>query len=301
MKQYFTILLLFILTGCGATEQYSSAFLAMGNIPVEITVYGRQEPPEELFREIKDTVRALDSTFSKYSNTSPLYMFNNSSIPLPSNIHTDSLIIYSERAKEITGGLFDIGIETLLSYYRRAEQRGSIDSDSIDYFTDILQNSELEKSEYGYVKDNDEYMIDFGGIAKGYFGEVIKRILARHGIKKAIINLAGDIVIFNVQDEVPFNVGVRDAEDGGIFTSISIVDDAVMTSGDYFRYYEIGNERYCHIVNPLTGRPHDRYRSVTVICQNGALCDALATAFMMADSIRINTLADSMGISVIFQ
>ena len=301
MKKIPIILLLIIFSGCGVEHQFSSAFLAMGNIPVEITVFSRQNVPDELFEEIKDTVRVLDSLFNKYDEQSPLYRFNVLNEPLPSNIHTDSLIYYSLKAMDITKGHFDIGVETVLTYYRRSEKRGRIDDDSIAYFASILESCSLIREGNYYIKKNEQYMIDMGGIAKGYFGEIIKRILKQNGIEKAIINLAGDIVLFNDADSKEYCVGVRDASGEGLFTTVNIANDAVMTSGDYFRYYSIDDEQYCHIINPITGRPNEQYHSVTVMYENGAMTDAFATGFMLMDSIEIGHICDSLDISIIYQ
>ncbi|MEI7575012.1 MAG: FAD:protein FMN transferase, partial [Methylotenera sp.] len=40
---------------------------------------------------------------------------------------------------------------------------------------------------------------------------------------------------------------------------------AIGTSGDYQRYFMLGNKRYCHIIDPRTGYPASHTQAVTVL------------------------------------
>ena len=51
-----------------------------------------------------------------------------------------------------------------------------------------------------------------------------------------------------------------------------------MTSGDYQRYYYVGDKKYCHIINPDTLMPSEYMASVSEICDDSALGDAMSTA-----------------------
>ena len=56
-----------------------------------------------------------------------------------------------------------------------------------------------------------------------------------------------------------------------------------MTSGDYERFYEVNGKKYCHIISPKTLFSADNNKSVTVVCDNSALADALSTALFIMD------------------
>ena len=53
---------------------------------------------------------------------------------------------------------------------------------------------------------------------------------------------------------------------------------AMATSGDYEKFFIYEGKRYHHIFNPKNGFPPEGCQSVTILCKNGMMADALATA-----------------------
>ncbi|MEZ4475211.1 MAG: FAD:protein FMN transferase [bacterium] len=67
----------------------------------------------------------------------------------------------------------------------------------------------------------------------------------------------------------------------GLLAELPVRDAAIVTSGDYERFFEIGGRRYHHIIDVRTGLPADRSVAVTVIAPDATRADALATAFFV--------------------
>lgn len=128
-------------------------------------------------------------------------------------------------------------------------------------------------------------MIDLGGIAKGYAGDVLREIYQKNGIKSGIINLGGNVVaVGSKPDGSAWSIGIQNprSETGEIVGIIQVSDKAVVTSGDYQRYFEKDGKRYCHIIDPHTGYPADSgLMSVTIITSSSIDADGLAKAFVL--------------------
>ncbi len=67
-------------------------------------------------------------------------------------------------------------------------------------------------------------------------------------------------------------------EKSGFRGVVEKTDTAVVTSGDYERFFIKDGVRYSHLFNPKTGYPYSDLKSVTVLLHDTAFADAVATA-----------------------
>lgn len=132
----------------------------------------------------------------------------------------------------------------------------------------------------------EEVKVDCGALAKGYASDQVIEIFQEAGVKSALINLGGNVYTLGRKpDGSLWKIGIRNPfEEAGEMCILSTADRAVVTSGNYERYFvgEDGN-RYWHILDAADGYPADSgLVSVTIIGKNGLFCDALSTAFFVA-------------------
>jgi thiamine biosynthesis lipoprotein len=103
------------------------------------------------------------------------------------------------------------------------------------------------------------------------------RALARLGIRQALVSLAGDIA---AGDAPPGEKGwvVELNPVAGVTDRMMVSNVCVSTSGDAEQFVQIDGVRYSHIVDPRTGLGVTHRVAVTVVAEEGALADAMATA-----------------------
>jgi thiamine biosynthesis lipoprotein len=122
--------------------------------------------------------------------------------------------------------------------------------------------------------------IGLGGIAKGYAVDRAVAVLRKAGFPNAIVQAGGDLMCSGWKDGQPWTAGIRDPRGGrvDVFATLKLIDHAFSTAGDYERFFILGKKRYHHIIDPKTGFPATRSRSVTIYAPTALLADALDDA-----------------------
>ncbi len=121
--------------------------------------------------------------------------------------------------------------------------------------------------------------VDLGGIAKGYAIDRALALLQRSGVGSASINAGGDLRLLGDRQGRPWRIGIQHPRKAGqLLATLELTDAAVVTSGDYERFFEQDGVRYHHLFDPRTGYPAKLCQSVTLVAPNAMLADALATA-----------------------
>jgi len=145
--------------------------------------------------------------------------------------------------------------------------------------------------------------LDFGAIAKGYAGDMVRRVMVYHGVESAIFSLGGDVIaVGQRRSGSPWRVALRNPFGEGHLGIVEVIDQAVSTSGSYERWF-MGDDGYVyhHILDPLTGRPADSgLVSVTVVATEGVRADALSTALFVMGPERGPAFAAEAGVEAIF-
>jgi thiamine biosynthesis lipoprotein len=128
--------------------------------------------------------------------------------------------------------------------------------------------------------------IDLGGIGKGYAGDKFLEVFRKYGVSSAFTNIGGNVAALGTKpDGSPWRIGIRHPrQEGSLIGLVSAAGKAVVTSGDYQRYFT-GNDgkRYHHILDKATGYPaQSGLVSVTVVADNSMDADALSTILFVA-------------------
>ncbi len=134
---------------------------------------------------------------------------------------------------------------------------------------------------------NRDVRIDLGGIAKGYALDRAAAILHAAGVHNALINIGGNVMALGSKGKQPWTVGIQDPRGSGAIATLALYDgEAIGTSGDYQRFFEVDGQRFSHLLDPGTGHPASHTQAVTVLIsarpQAGLLSDVTSKPVFLA-------------------
>ena len=125
---------------------------------------------------------------------------------------------------------------------------------------------------------NKTVQLDLGGYAKGYALDRAAAILREQGIHNALINIGGNVLALGTHGSRAWRVGIQHPRKPGPLATLELHDgEAIGTSGDYQRYFELSGKRYCHVIDPRSGYPVQGVQAVTILTHGiraGVLSDA---------------------------
>ncbi len=117
---------------------------------------------------------------------------------------------------------------------------------------------------------NSAVALDFGGYLKGVALDRAVAILKGRGIGNALINIGGNVMALGSKGGTAWRVGIQHPRQTAPLATLELRDgEAIGTSGDYQRYFEVDGTRYCHLIDPRTGRPAGATQAVTVLMPPG--------------------------------
>ncbi len=134
---------------------------------------------------------------------------------------------------------------------------------------------------------NSMLALDFGGYLKGVALDRAAAILRAQGINNALINIGGNVMALGSKDGRKWRVGIQHPRQPGPLATVMLEDgEAIGTSGDYQRYFELHGKRYAHLIDPRTAYPVDHTQAVTVLIPSspkaGTLSDAASKPIFIA-------------------
>lgn len=124
--------------------------------------------------------------------------------------------------------------------------------------------------------------LDVGAVAKGFAVEKIAQELVARGVSGYMLNVGGNTRSIGARpDGTGWKVGIDNPdsdEENPYLDIVEMSDMALVTSGSYQRFYVVNGKNYHHIIDKNTLYPADLYVSVSVLCYDSGLADALSTA-----------------------
>lgn len=307
-----------LLAGCGSTsgstassaadgpQRYSTVFYDVFDTVTQVIAYCDSE---EEFTAQMDALHAdlveynqLYDIYNDYDGVTNIKTINDNAGIAPVTVD-DKILGMLELAQtmyDTTGGKLNIALGSVLNIwhnYREAALADDNDSnnqlptqeelDAAAQHCDIANLIIDEDAKTVYLADP-AMSLDVGSVGKGYAVEMVCRAAEARGLTSALVSVGGNLRAIGTKPdgsqwtggvENPWNASEMYTNTNSIFGSpINMSDLALVTSGDYQRYFVVDGKRYHHIIDPDTLWPAAYYNGVTVLCPDSGMADCLTTA-----------------------
>lgn len=274
----------------------------MGTV-ANLTVWAEDERRAAAASEaVFDELRRVDRLMSSWVKTSDVSRINAAAGRRAIEVSPEVLkvIVKAQTVAKNTGGAFDITVGAFKGLWKFGEDRdGSIPSpaqvrarvERVGY-RDVIVNRKKRT-----VKLRHRGMrISLGGIAKGYAVDRAVAILRARGIVDFILQVGGDLYASGRRGDRKWRVGIRDprGDRRDTFAVAEVQNRTFSTSGDYERGFIKNGIRYHHILDPETGNPARKSRSVTVLAKDALTADAWSTALFVLGAERGMKIVEKM-------
>ncbi len=277
-------LMVLLLTSCDLKEKtpYTYTFFSFDTF-CTISIYEDISPDKAkgVIKEIEDRVNFYDKKLSRFDKDSELYMVNNNAGEKSIALSPELFDIFqkSVEASIKTEGIFDITLGNISDMWDFNGTPQKPDENSLSALAgkENYKNIILDKENMTVFYDGD-FTVDFGGIAKGYVTDIIKKMLADSGINSAVVDFGGNVLTMGSNYGEQFKVGISGGQDNSLVDTVSINEGIFSTSNSFQRFAEIEGEIHSHIIDPRTALPaKSDIQSCTVLCDNGITADVYST------------------------
>ena len=281
------------LSACGENRLEERELFSMDTI-MTLKAYGKNA--EAGLNAAESVILAMDAMLDPELSTSTVYAINNA--------NGSSVVVSAQIAKMVntartvyaqSGGALDLTLYPLIKRWGFVDQKyyKPTEAEILDELSklcfDQLQLTSFPASG-SYALTLPAYgQLSFAAVAKGCAAENAVDAMRQAGVESGILSLGGNVQTLGVKPNGElWKVAIQDPEDeGGYVGVVTVGETAVVTSGPYQRFFQIKDTVYHHILNPATGHPSgSALRSVTIICEDATMADALSTAMFVLGEVK---------------
>ena len=272
-------------TACSGDEIQEKNFFLM-DTPITVTLYNDNKTAEKIFDDCRTILGELDNLWSRTKVESDVGRFNTAQETIEIDSRTTALIAQAIEVSQKTNGAFDITVAPVVTLWQTGEERGILPTtDEMQAVLLLVGSQNLTLSSNTLSKTNKDVQIDLGGIGKGAAISALIDYLKTCDVRGGIVSFGSNVAVFGEKpDGKPYRIAVKNPKTDAQYAGVLNLQagQVLSVSGDYERYYTIDNQKFHHIINPQTGYPAESgLCSVAVVCYDGALADALSTAFFV--------------------
>jgi len=276
MRTLLTLLCALLIAGCGKAPLQEQQAYVFGT-RVEVIVVSAA--PEQGRQAIAAVLREFDRLHRAYHawQESELTALNSAIAagkPLAVSPELADLVRDAQAINQQGDYLFDPGIGRLIALWGfQADEFAAVlpDPEAIAAWRKSKPSMADIRVQGNVVSSrNRQVALDFGGYLKGVALDRAAAILRDQGIHNALINIGGNVMALGSKEGRKWKVGIQHPRQPGPMATVSLDDgEAIGTSGDYQRFFELDGKRYAHLLDPRTGYPADHTQAVSVLIPAG--------------------------------
>ncbi len=292
------VLMIGSLISCTSQEKKKKyTTLSMDYFDTVITITGYENSQEEfdtrageILSQLKE-YHQLYNIYHSFDGLENLYTVNEAT-----DVHTFELdkriidmLLYAKEMYTLTDGMMNVAMGSVLSLWHTSRTNGNENPEQASLPPiDMLKKASLHTDISKLVIDEESCTVtltdplmklDVGAIAKGYATECIARDLEEKGVSGYILNVGGNVRTIGLRaDGTEWTVGIENPNGGEYLAHLKLNGQSLVTSGSYQRFYYVDGKPYHHIIDPDTLMPAEGYSSVSVVCRDSGMADALSTA-----------------------
>ena len=293
------ILLCFVFSGCETNKKNKYTAYSMDYFDTVITITGYEESREEFDKisgemiELFSQYHQLYSIYHRFDGIENLCTINEIVDGKHRTVTVDrriiDMLLYAKETYQLTDGMMNIAMGSVLSLWHDYRTIGMDNPNEatlppMEKLKEAQKHTDISKmvidEKNNTVTLTDPLMkLDVGAIAKGYATECVARTFEERGVTGYVLNVGGNVCTIGTKaDGTHWTVGIENPDGDDYLAYLNLNGQSVVTSGSYQRYYFVDGKAYHHIIHPQTLMPAQDYLSVSVICNDSALGDALSTA-----------------------
>ena len=302
MKRAICFLVVWLLlSGCAASGEssekkiYEATYLTLFDT---VTVIKGAAESKEVFASVTQSIHdemyfyhQLFDIYNDYDGLNNLKTVNDMAGIAPVKVDRKiiELLLDCKEYYNLTGGKVNVAMGSVLYLWHEARNDGINDplNAALPDETALLEAARhrdmdaivIDETESTVYISDPDVRLDVGAVAKGWS---VQRV-AENAPSGLLISVGGNVCATGSKDDngTPWVVGVQNPAGDDYLHTIYVTKTSVVTSGDYQRYYTVDGELYHHIIDPETLFPSTYWRSVTIVCDDSGLADALSTALFL--------------------
>lgn len=306
MRTVIALMIFFCLTACNRTAMQHQEAYVFGT-RVEVLIAGSDA--EQGRKAISTVLREFDRMHATYhawkpSELSALNEALRTGKQFTSNPEMATFIRDAQNLSRQGDHLFDPGIGRMIELWGFQSDEFKAKIPAPTALAECLKSkpsiADIEIEGNVIRTRNMSVKLDFGGYLKGVALDRAAEILKREGINNALINIGGNVMVLGNKYGRKWKVGIQHPRGSGPLAAIELSDgEAIGTSGDYQRFFEIDGKRYPHLIDPRSAWPATHTQAVSILIpagnRTGTLSDAISKPIFIAGREHWRKMARQLG------